>query len=360
MKSYEANEDIPLKREGLVNALVDHELKALSLLVMEEAGWYSPWDLQGRVAHIAHVDRQHLVGHNTFRSYCGDSFAPIGLAVKNLDGAERIEFEITPFGLLEGKALSGHMLELASRLPEGLSLQKIFGMTHSKNKDIRAPINRARILNFVYSLKNAGTSLSEIAQTLDEDYHTTATRLISMTDDGLLIETKREPRGNKYVTANPNMIDGRLGNRTIPASKVVQELVQEVADISPKSEFWTDEVYRYLVENLEFDAGPKTRSAVRKRLEVLTGRGALTLLGTEMTDNRVYYPVEEYRSYIEEAGQIIMGALTPDADFIENGLAKAAQILKDPDIVQCLIRKAVQNSPQARSYWVKSRSPAPT
>lgn len=189
---------------NLIAGVANHEAKAIVLGGMELGKAYGITALHHLFVEPQGEPPAHRGGVNNQMQYCTDSFERVGCVAK-VRPSPTLQYEITPLGDWEGKAVSGHFLELSADMPD-VSLRKLWGMTKNMGNSRRAPFDRLLIYRSLFT--NEDIQTGEIAEEAGIPYESVAHNLRWLDKHGII----------EYKTINPRKIDEapsspRLGGR---------------------------------------------------------------------------------------------------------------------------------------------------
>jgi hypothetical protein len=327
---------------GLLEAVANHEIKALALMSMEPGVDYSPTQGRYAVLDLLGSRSEPLVGHSTIKQYNADSFAPNGLT-RLIDGGNR--FEITEYGETFGRATAGFAGEISLEASDDISLRRLMGLTHSSYPEEKPPYHRYQLLKTL--IDGNDHTVMDMAPSFDAISRTTAHRLDVMQKDGLLTSMMRPPRGAQYALLSIDALAKVAArNRAGSVTKEIDVAMKDVANTAPKTVFWTRDVYDHATDNLGYEQGRNTFENVKNRLDRLKDAGVLTLLDQEES-REVIYKIRPEIVPIASAFVEMVDLLQNDPEqFVRLGNMKADAILADQALMKKLVAKGREHSPQ--------------
>mgnify|MGYP000691609277 CR=1 FL=1 len=336
----------------LISAIGNHENKALVCAAMAPDVVYSWRGLKDLFESIQGEDPAWTTKSNLAFAYCQNSLAPIGLVAKEIIDADKgaVGFIKTEWGDSIGNAASGHLLEFSLRHPD-FSLQEIFGKTATNSKNnTRAPMVRMEIIGELLT-REQPIRVSDVVESFSDAM--ASTHIDAMAKVGLITVSKKE-RSDRMIECSLGTVD--LRDLELPTEQsmlptdVRDTLVELFADGTTESvtisEILTELKQRkpaYIIADQD-----KLETNVRVSIKQFTKKGALTPAGDFTFEARSMITLdEEQQALLEECMELILQLEHPSEDFLKEGQQKAARIMRDPETVKKLIRKAREKSPQA-------------
>jgi hypothetical protein len=326
---------------GLLASVGNHEAKASALLLMQPGAFYSGPRLSSMLAEQQAKKFGAFPSHKTIAAYCLQTFEPIGLIAKTVNTMGKMEFGLTSKGEREGKAFAGHLLDLSLRHPE-TSLRRIFGMTHSRDKQSRPPILRYQILLDLLTADDAMTQIEIIESTGLSDQEV-RDHITEMEEDGILT-THLASRPAVYMP-----LENDIERETVGGTKAITEQVNQIFRNAANRE--DSRLTRGMVsEKIESDKDmAKVRTSVNHRIQKLNRMGLIKLESRQISNERVVWLTLNQKNIADDVCSLIEKLREGDSEFMREGIEKGMAIMgKSPDLRE-LIEKSAANSPQASS-----------
>lgn len=341
---------------NLLSSVGNHEGKALLLASMLPSNIYFSSDLDRLMREKQGEKPVWRISNKTPFNICATTFSSshlvsVGLSDHNLT---TIGYEKTVYGQKTATSFAGHLLKFSEDHPE-VSLIDLFGSTHSRMKSApvenegeatyveRTPLLHYRIFKELLS-RTAPIRVTDLTNVVGrsgfiEDH------LVRLSQHGILMyEWVRKGEPVSKYTVN----DDKLGQAPKDMSKIST----------------ANDIYKIMVENpalvlsVDFlkrklwEAYPETEQQFLARriayaLEAFESRGYIKK-GKFNGDYASEISLDErQRQMLKELMEILDGFCSNDPQFLEEGMAKAVEIVNDPRRFNVLLLKAKEASANA-------------
>ena len=275
--------------------------------------------------------------------WCQDSLAPVGLVVKSFKD-DISTFELTEEGSVHGKPLAGFLLDLADR--HKVSLYRVFGATHSRIKEHRAPITRLRLMQHLLEYPGQPTysSAQEILNGASKSALFTSLRALHL---ARLINYEAEDRTDD-INPTYRAIPGRLevkrrdtGELTRVASNFLA--AHESADLN--------EIVAYITSNhpsLVEGNVAKDRHSIFMTLKTMVRRGKLERLDYKQQSEEIQVSLEDWQ--LDFWVELIDGLerfKNQDESFLKHCHQLANSFMANPERVSRALITYLEDSPRA-------------
>lgn len=358
--SNERNEGLSDEQLGnLIAAIGNHEAKAITLGLMEPGRVYD-WSGITKTVNGSQGDTPGWTTNGRgFLNYCSETFAPIGLVVKEVlnNDLSTYGYEKTVKGETQGDAFAGLVLDFSLRYPE-FSLQDFFGSTSSAGvkresaggvKKNRAPITRYKILWDLVTSTLPVRSADLERNLKEEGILHTSEHLEELARRGVI--DYKHAGHEKPITSYKYKEDAPVSNPPHHNQRKLMNYVNEMLKSNPSQEFKLFEIAEAYIKDEGEDLSAEQTANLRRRFSA-----ELAHLERDGYIERGKF-WEEKRSEVNMTSRQIDAAFSlitmldkfkqQDFEFLQFGRKRLREILNEPITVSNLMRKAKEHSPHA-------------
>lgn len=341
---------------NLLCAFGNHESKALTLSLMRPRRVYRSGKLSNMLIELQGDNPGWMIADQTVFSYFINSFQPNELVTLQREDGERVVFGfgITEYGNTIGIPLAGLLLDFSLRYRE-VALQNLLGTTNSSG-DKSSPTARLQIFREIARANGIQLREADIVEALGEEYAYVGTHLRSLRDHSVLnYETpqpgepislyrflpetpKREPRPYPRKT-------WRMKEVTTTILDICKSRQHEFLTIQEVGQAFLERRLGYEGVNLS-----QLHYLVSAVLSDLTSQGFLAQGKFHVHKHSQISTTKDQRDAIEDFIHLIDRFQKQDKVFLREGREKAETILRDPEKVSFLMRKAHGASRRANAH----------
>lgn len=350
------------ERDELLSGVLNSESKMIVLGGMVlNTGLFASGDLDTMIRDLQRGQKGWKISTGIPFGYCLNSFADIGLVAKDeiIDDRNTIGYKATERGK-DALPIIGHLLDYSLKHPD-IAMQKVFSVTGSSGKEAeedfdgdtkqRAPKKRIRILK---TLLEAEGSLREIdVREAIGARISISPHLDNLAKTGLITYTSRE--ADSGVTVKYKVTEGDkpdIFTLPRPEKNTQRTLTERVRFVVTKlqGEISTNAVYNTLLTLFPQYAArsePTLRNAIMGDLHALSLAGYLEKGETTKDKQSDASLNDTQREQVAELIHIVDKFQEGDPQFLAEGQQKANAILRNPESVAKLMRKAQISSHNA-------------
>ncbi len=340
---------------SILSAVGNNEVKCILLLGMQEGIIYTSGDLNRRMRGVQGTNpgwRQH---HNGPFQYCQESFAPIGLVVR-----EVIDPIGTTFGYIkteEGRkvtALLGGLLNFSLNHPE-VSLIDLLASTNSSamsnetEDKVRAPLTRLKIFFELATSGELPIQVADLSRAIGEDQAQVGKHILALS--GRVISYESAGKGKPYSLYHLSDEHPESEPNTFKHYSTLTKRVYR-AILSNPSEDWTkDKVVEFLIQNYPEDSSTLTRFRNKNKISdvlfYLRNLGYLTLQEFSREERSKVTLTDAQRDIILDFLTVIDQFQDQNPEALITGERLAMEIIHNPQHVSTLMAKARLHSGHA-------------
>lgn len=368
---------------NLISAVGNHEVKAITLGLMQPAVVYGMQDLHRMILQAQSKDKEWKMGLSVPYQYCRDSLAPIGLVAKEVINSDLSTFGYmkTEYGNSMGDSLAGLMLDFSLRYPE-FSVQELFGKTGSSAdlKEVegidfknRSPITRVKIF-WELLTSNLPVRREDIAKNIGEQDNKIGTHLQTLSKDGIILYESANPwdifSHFKFSETAPQeepkpfaMSRGSLPTYTQFALNLIRS--------NPDKEWTSDEVGdRYFESTGDRTSREHAAHLATSVLSYLAKEGYINRRGFSSRNHSEVNLTEEQKNMLFDLVFMLDNFQSQDPDILNFGKRRLKEVLSGQALTSQLILKAKEHSSGAHKiplsesaeqvYQIISTGPAST
>lgn len=336
-----------------LGAVGNHEAKALTIVLMHPRRVYRPRELQQTLLELQGDKISWEIHNKTVYLYFINSFLPAEFVSISYERNQNrfFAFELTEYGRKLGVPLAGHLLDFSLRHKDH-ALQDFLGATNSSGEK-HAPTTRLQILRELAGARGRKLREADIAKALGEEYGYIGTHLRSLNNHSVLtyeVPSPGEPISLYRFLPDTPKDDPKPYPRETWRMKEVTEIILDICRDRPHEFLTIQDVGRVF-----FERYPDSRKMnplpfyylVSAVLSYLSEQGYLTREKFHLDKHSEISTSEKQQEAIEDFVDLIDHFQSQESGFLKDGIEKGRELVRDPEKVSFLMRKAHEASPSA-------------